>query len=71
MECHFMSRKGAIAILVASLERAGRQHKETGSPSERSTLEVQISALKQLILDVRARRVDAFARPGMEILIKD
>jgi hypothetical protein len=71
MERHFMSRAGAVAVLVAQLEWLGRESEKQEQPSERRANSSQREALRRLILDVRAARVDAIATPKMEIVIKD
>jgi len=66
-----MSRAGAVAVLVARLEWLGRAYEKEEQASERRANSSQRETLRRLILDVRAARVDAFAAPGMEIIIKD
>ncbi|TKC78962.1 hypothetical protein FAZ69_31480 [Trinickia terrae] len=66
-----MSRRGAVAYLVATLDQFVFQHKEAATDGERRELQQRIDSLKQLTLDVRAGRIDAFAAPGVVIVIKD
>jgi len=66
-----MSRGGAVAYLIASTKRLGREHKEADPGGKRREIQRRIDALKELILDVRAGRVHALKTPIAEIVITD
>ena len=71
MQRHFMSRAGAVAVLVSRLDRLDQEFEKAEQAAERSANRSQRETLRRLILDVRAERVDAVATAGLEIVIKD
>ena len=70
MERHFMSRPGSVAHLVAAYEQAGQRHSHATTDDERRKIREQLDSLKQLLLDVRAARVDSFTTGRIEVVIK-
>ena len=71
MERHFTSRGSAVTYLVTHVERLVREYEEVEGDRERGEIQQRIDALKRLILDVRAGRVDAFRSTGLEITVKN
>lgn len=66
-----MSRAGAVAVLIANADRLRHDHREAETSSARTALQTQVDHLRQLILDVRAGRVDRVHSDRIEIIVKD
>lgn len=69
MKRHFMSRAGAVAYLLAHCDYLGRES-DGAAENERKRMRQEIDAVRQLVLDVRAGRVNKFSKDDAEIFVK-
>ncbi|GLU33641.1 hypothetical protein WKR88_02955 [Trinickia caryophylli] len=70
MKRHFMSRGGAVAYLLAHCDYLGRESDSAGTETERKRARQEIDSTRQLVLDVRAGRVNMFSKDDVEIVVK-